>query len=64
MLGVVSGEPPVDQARPPRDPQVVISDFFNQYLPDEPVAYDRPDARTLIRWLHDEGWEITPIRVD
>ena len=60
----VSGEPPVEEARFRRDPAAVITDFLNQYVPDEPIGYDRPDAQTLIRWLHDEGWQITPTRVE
>ena len=47
-----------------RDPAAVIADFLNQFVADEPDAFDRRDARTLIRWLHDEGWQITPTRGD
>jgi hypothetical protein len=63
MVVGVSEEPPANEGQPIRDPAAVITDFLNQYVPDEPVVYDRPDARTLIRWLREEGWQITPIRV-
>jgi hypothetical protein len=48
---------------PRRDPIAVIADYLDQFVADEPVAYDRPDPQTLVRWLHDEGWEITPVQV-
>jgi hypothetical protein len=44
---------------PLRDPVAVIADYLGQFGADEPDAYDRPDPQTLVRWLHDEGWEIT-----
>lgn len=47
---------------PRRDPLAVIADYLGQFVPDEPIAYDRPDPETLVRWLRDEGWEITPVQ--
>ncbi len=47
---------------PLRDPVAVIADYLGQFGADEPGAYDRPDPQTLVRWLHDEGWEITAAR--
>jgi hypothetical protein len=47
---------------PRRDPIAVIADYLDQFVADEPMAYDRPDPQTLVRWLHDEGWEITAIQ--
>jgi hypothetical protein len=59
----VSSEPAAEgTGAPRRDPVAVIADYLSQFVPDEPVAYDRPDPRTLVRWLYDEGWEITPTR--
>lgn len=61
----VSSEPPAEEPRAfRRDPAAVIADFLNQFVADEPDAFDRPDPRTLIRWLRDEGWQITPTRGD
>jgi len=59
VVSVSSELPPQRGFR--RDPAAVIADYFNQFLPDEPDAFDRPDAQTLIRWLRDEGWQITSI---
>jgi hypothetical protein len=47
---------------PLRDPVAVIADYLGQFGADTPDAYDRPDAGTLVRWLHDEGWTITPVQ--
>jgi hypothetical protein len=59
----VSSEPAAEgTGAPRRDPVAVIADYLSQFVPDEPVAYDRPDPRTLVRWLYDEGWQITPTR--
>jgi hypothetical protein len=63
MVVWVSSEPqggPVGTSR--RDPVAVIADYLDQFVADEPVAYDRPDPETLVRWLRDEGWEITPLQ--
>jgi hypothetical protein len=63
MVVGVSSEPqtePVGARR--RDPIAVIADYLDQFVADEPVAYDRPDPQTLVRWLRDEGWEITPVQ--
>jgi len=63
MMAGVSGEPAAEgTGAPRRDPVAVIADYLNQFVPDEPVAYDRPDPRTLVRWLYEEGWQITPTR--
>ena len=35
---------------PLRDPVAVIADYLGQF---------GPDPQTLVRWLHDEGLEIT-----
>jgi hypothetical protein len=57
----MSGEPPDEAvASPRREPAAVIADYLDQFVADEPAAYDRPDPQALIRWLHDEGWQITP----
>jgi hypothetical protein len=63
MLVAMSNEPPTETANIPlRDPVAVIADYLGQFGADEADAYDRPDAQTLVRWLRDEGWRITPIR--
>ncbi len=63
MVFWVSSEPQSEgTGAPRRDPVAVIADYLDQFAADEPVAYDRPDAHTLVRWLHDEGWEITPVQ--
>ena len=65
MVISVSSEPPPQKSQAfRRNPASVIADFLNQFVPDEPNAFDRPDAQTLIRWLHDEGWQITPTKVE
>jgi hypothetical protein len=59
----MSNEPQNERVGIPlRDPVAVIADFLGQFAADAPDAYDRPDAQTLVRWLHDEGWRITPIQ--
>jgi hypothetical protein len=63
MVVGVSSEPQAEETEAlRRDPVAVIADYLSQFVPDEPVAYDRPDPRTLVRWLYDEGWQITPTR--
>ena len=65
MVVGVSSEPPADGTTDAlrRDPVVAIADYLDQFVADEPAADDRPDPRPLIRWLHREGWQITPTRV-
>jgi hypothetical protein len=59
----MSDEPQVERAGIPlRDPAAVIADYLGQFGADTPDAYDRPDPQSLVRWLRDEGWQITPIR--
>ena len=56
----VSNEPETGPGSMPlRDAVAVIADYLGQFGADAPDAYDRPDPQTLVRWLHDEGWEIT-----
>jgi hypothetical protein len=63
MVVAMSSEPQIEPVGIPlRDPVAVIADYLGQFGAGEPEAYDRPDPQTLVRWLHDEGWEITPIR--
>jgi hypothetical protein len=62
VAGVSSEQRTEPGGVPRRDPVAVIADYLGQFVADEPVAYDRPDPQTLVRWLHDEGWEITAIR--
>ena len=63
MVVGVSSEPTAEGTEAPRrDPVAVIADYLDQFVPDEPVAYDRPGPRTLVRWLYEEGWQITPTR--
>jgi hypothetical protein len=63
MVVAMSNEPQIQPVGIPlRDPVAVIADYLGQFGADEPEAYDRPDPQTLVRWLHDEGWQITPIR--
>ena len=65
MVVRVSNELPAEEPQAfRRDPAAVIADFLNEFVANEPDVFDRPDARTLIRWLHDEGWQITPTRQD
>jgi hypothetical protein len=62
MVLIMSNQAQNDVAGiPMRDPEAVIADYLGQFGANEPGAYG-PDPQTLVRWLHDEGWEITPIR--
>jgi hypothetical protein len=63
MVGVMSNERQSEHGGIPlRDPVAVIADYLGQFGADIPDAYDRPDPQTLVRWLHDEGWNITPVQ--
>jgi hypothetical protein len=63
MVVAMSNEPQTERVGPPlRDPEAVIADYLGQFGADTPDAYDRPDPQTLVRWLRDEGWHITPVQ--
>jgi phosphoserine phosphatase len=58
----VSGEPSHDDlpiAR--RNPLEVITDYLQEFDGGEPGMYVRPSAEALVRWLREEGWQISPI---
>jgi hypothetical protein len=42
----------------------INADYLNQLPADEPARLQPPGPQTLIRWLHDEGWQLIPTGVD
>jgi hypothetical protein len=63
VTGVSSDLPaPETTPAPLRKPEEVIADYLGEFVGvDQSEAYEHPSAQVLIRWLRDEGWQITPI---
>ncbi len=53
---------PEGDVTPRRSPEAVIADYLAQFSDlEQPRENPGPEAPGLIRWLHDEGWEIKPV---
>jgi hypothetical protein len=47
-----------------RDPETIIADWLLGFTGgSDDLDEHRPDAQTIIRWLRDEGWQITRVEV-